>query len=213
MKKFFLLLTAGAWVLATSANAVEYGFDKSHTHIGFSVKHILGMVPGQFKDYDGTFSFEEKKPASSKIAVTIQAASISTDNDMRDNHLKTAEFFDVEKFPVLTFLSKKVSPAGENKYKVEGNLTLHGVSKPVTLDVEYMGSDTMMGAKIVGFSATTRIDRRDFGLTWSKVLESGNLMVGNDVNIALDVAGMDKAAMEKMKNRMKNGPKKPADKN
>lgn len=213
MKKLLLFLTAGVLVLASSSYATEYGFDRAHTHVGFSVKHILGMVPGQFKDYDGTFSFDEKKPTSSKIAVTIQAASISTDNDMRDNHLKTAEFFDVEKFPVLTFLSKKVSPAGENKYKVEGALTIHGVSKPVTLDVEYMGSDTMMGAKIVGFSATTHIDRRDFGLTWTKVLKSGNLMVGNDVTISLDVAGMDKASMEKMKKMMKGGPKKPADKN
>jgi polyisoprenoid-binding protein YceI len=210
MKKYFLLLAAFAFCAVTSVNAAEYGFDKAHSHIGFSVKHILSKVPGEFKDYDGSFSFDPANPQSGKIDVTIQAASISTDNDMRDHHLQSPDFFDAEKYPTITFKSTGVSKGdGDNKYTVVGDLTLHGVTKSVTLDVDYMGADTMplgkdgkMVANIVGFSATTKIDRRDYGLVWNKTLASGNLMVSNDVNITLDVAGMDKASLETMKKMM-----------
>jgi polyisoprenoid-binding protein YceI len=157
-------------------------------------------VPGEFRDYDGSFSFDPDKPLASKVSVVIQAASINTANDMRDKHLQSPDFFDVNKFPTLEFVSKKILKGdGDNQYKVVGDLTIHGVTKSVTLDATYLGKDTLMGAKIIGFSAATKIDRRDFGLTWSKILESGNLMVGNDVAITLDIAGMDKAGMEKMK--------------
>ena len=201
MKKFLLLLAIFGLLAATSVYAEEYVFDKAHTHIGFSVKHILGKVPGNFKEFDGTFKFDTKNPASGKIDVTIQATSINTDNEMRDKHLKTADFFDVEKYPALTYKSKKVSKVegSDNKYKVEGDLTIHGVTKPVSLDVEYLGGDTMMGARIVGFTATAKIDRRDFGLVWSKTLESGNLVVGNDVDILLDISGMAKADLKKLR--------------
>jgi len=211
MKKFFLLLTAFGFLAAASANATEYGFDKAHSHIGFSVKHVLSMVPGEFKDFDGSFSFDEKKPEASKINVTIQVASISTDNEKRDGHLKSPDFFDADKLPTVTFVSKKVEAAGDKTYKVTGDLTLHGVTKSVVLDVEYLGTDTMMGMDTIGFSASTKIDRRDFGLSWGqdKLSGAGNLIVGNDVKINIDVAGMSKAGMEKMKKMAKE---KPADK-
>jgi polyisoprenoid-binding protein YceI len=207
MKNFILLLAISGFLAATSAYATEYGFDKAHTHIGFSVKHILGKVPGDYREFDGSFSFDPKKPEASKVQVTIQSASINTGIEMRDKHLKSGDFFDVDKFPTLTYVSNKVSKVAgsDKKYRVEGDLTLHGVTKPVALDVEYLGADTLMGAKIVGFSATTRIDRRDFGLVWNKTLESGNLLVGNDVDITLDISGMDKASLEK---QMKASPKK-----
>ena len=211
MKKLFLLLTAFGFLAAASVNATEYGLDKAHSHIGFSVKHLLTMVPGEFKDFDGSFSFDEKKPGNGKVTVTIQAASIDTNNEMRNKHLKTPDFFDVEKYPTLTFVSKKVEAAGDKNYKVTGDLTIHGVTKPVVLDVEYMGTDSMMGMDTIGFSATTKIDRRDFGLSMGqdKLSTAGNMMVGNDVKITLDIAGMSKAGMEKMKKMMKD---KPADK-
>lgn len=210
MKKLFLLLAVSGFVAATSVNATEYGFDKAHSHIGFSVKHILGKVPGEFKDYDGTFTFDPAKPEASKVKVTIQAASINTDNDFRDKDLRSEKFFDVEKYPTLAFVSKKVSKGdGENQYKVEGNLTIHGVTKPVVLDVDYLGADKMpmdkegkMSAQIVGFSATTKVDRRDFGLSMGMTLPSGNLMVGNDVDITLDITGMDTASLKKMAEMM-----------
>lgn len=215
MKKLFLLLAVSGLLAATSVNATEYGFDKAHSHIGFKVKHILGMVPGEFTDYDGAFNFDPAKPEASKVKVTIQAASINTDNGMRDNDLRSEKYFDVAKYPTLTFVSTKVTKGdGENKYNVLGKLTIHGVTRPVTLDVDYLGADTMpmskdgkMTPKIVGFSATTKIDRRDYGLDMSMVLPSGNLMVGNDVNISLDMTGMDKASLEAMK-KMMSGTKK-----
>ncbi len=201
MKKLLLLLAGILVGAAVPAQAVEYAFDKAHTHIGFSVKHILGMVPGEFRDYDGAFSFDEKKPEAANVKIVIKSDSINTDNEMRDKHLRSPDFFDTEKFPDLTFVGKKNRKieGSENKYALVGDLTLHGVTKPVTLNVEYLGSDSMMGAKMVGFSAATRLDRRDFGLSWSKTLASGNLVVGNDVNIVLDVSGMEKGALEKMK--------------
>ncbi len=214
MKKIFLATTVVFFLgVLPPAGAAEYGFDKAHTHIGFSVRHILSPVPGEFKDYDGTFSFNPAKPESGKIQVTIQAASISTGNEMRDKHLQSPDFFDVEKYPTLTFVSKSVAKGdGDNQYKVTGDLTLHGVTKSVVLDVDYMGEDTMpMGkdgnsvAKIVGFSAATKIDRRDFKLDWGQDKLSGgkNLMVGNDVTITLDIAGMDKASLDKMSPKIK----------
>jgi polyisoprenoid-binding protein YceI len=211
MKKLSVFFAVAALLLASTAKATEYGFDKAHSHIGFSVKHILSKVPGEFKDYDGTFSFDPANPENGKVNVTIQTASISTDNEMRDHHLQSPDFFDAAKFPTLTFVSTKVSKGdGDNQYKVEGDLTIHGVTKSVVLNVDYLGADTMpmgkdgkMTANIVGFSATTKIDRRDYGLTFNKTLASGNLMVSNDVDITLDIAGMDKASLDKMMKMMK----------
>jgi polyisoprenoid-binding protein YceI len=221
MKKLSVFFAVAALLLASTAKATEYGFDKAHSHIGFSVKHILSKVPGTFKDYDGTFNFDPAKSEDGKVNVTIQTASISTDNEMRDHHLQSPDFFDAAKFPTLTFVSTKVSKGdADNQYKVEGDLTIHGVTKPVVLDVTYLGADTMpmdkegkMTANIVGFSATTKIDRRDYGLAFNKTLASGNLMVSNDVDITLDIAGMDKASLNKMAKMMKgSAPAKKAEK-
>jgi polyisoprenoid-binding protein YceI len=204
MKKMFLAALTLSLLAFTPLRATEYVFDKAHSNIGFTVSHILGKVPGKFTDYDGGFSFDPKSPEKSKIKVTIQTASINTGIDKRDEHLKSPDFFDAAKNPTLTFVSKKVTSAGDQKYSVVGDLTIHGVTKPVTLDVDYLGADEMMGTPIVAFSATTKIDRRDFGLVWGKdkVTAGGNLMVGNDVTIDLDIAGMDKEAAAKMMKAM-----------
>ncbi len=121
---------------------------------------------------------------------------------MRDHHLQSADFFDAPKYPTITFKSAKITAAGDNQYKVEGDLTMHGVTKSVVLDTTYDGSDVFMGNPIAGFTATAKIDRRDFNITFNKVLESGNLMVGNDVTITLDIALMSKTGLEKMKAMM-----------
>lgn len=216
MKKILWLLVALSLSTVSAVNATEYGFDKAHTHVGFSVKHILSMVQGEFKDYDGTFSFDPAKPEAGKVDVTIQTASISTDNDMRDHHLQSADFFDAATNPTITFKSTAVAKGdSDNQYKVTGNLTMHGVTKSVVLNVDFQGADVMqMGpngpeAKIAGFSATTKIDRRDFGLNWGqdKLTKAGNLMVANDVMIKLDIAGIDKAGADAMKKMKKGAPK------
>lgn len=214
MKKLFLAYFALSLFAFTPLWATEYIFDKAHSHIGFSVAHILGKVPGEFKDYDGGFSFDRANPGKSKVKVTIQVKSISTGVDRRDAHLQSPDFFDAEKYPTLTFVSKKVTSAGDQKYSVVGDLTIHGTTKSVTLDVDYLGQDNMMGTPIVAFSATTKIDRRDFGLIWGKdkITAGGNLMLGNDVTIQLDITGMDKAAAEKAQKMMKSAPQpKPTD--
>ena len=167
-------------------------------------------------------SFDADKPESSSVSVTIQAASVDTGVEMRDHHLKSADFFDADKFPTLTFVSTSVSKGeGDKEYNVVGDLTIHGVTKPVTLQATYLGADSMqmgkdksMVAKIAGFSATTKIDRRDFGLVWGedKLSSAGNLMVANDVQINLDITGQDLASLKKMKAMMSKMKKdKPAD--
>jgi len=202
MKRMFLAALAFSLLALSPLKATEYVFDKAHSHVGFSVSHILGKVPGEFKDYDGGFNFDSKNLDKAKVNVTIQVDSINTGIDKRDGHLKSPDFFDSAKFPTITFVSKKVTSAGDQKYSVLGDLTIHGVSKAVTLDTEYLGQDEMMGTPIVAFSATTKIDRRDFGLVWGKdkVTSGGNLMLGNEVTIQLDITGMDKVkAAEMMK--------------
>ncbi len=205
MKKFFLLFVVFGFLAVSSADATEYVIDKAHSTIGFSIKHMVTMVRGNFKDFDGTFSFDEKKPGAGKVKVTIQTASINTNNEGRDKHLQTPDFFDGAKYPTLTFVSKKVTANGDKQYKVVGDLTMRGATKPVTLDVEYLGADAFMDMDGVGFSATAKIDRRDFGLSMGqdKMTAAKNLMVGNDVNITLDIAGTSKASMEKMKKKQK----------
>lgn len=211
MKKILSLIAVLLFAAASSVWAEDYGFDKAHSQVGFAVKHVLSLTHGEFKDYDGTISFDEKKPEASKIDVTIKVDSIDTANEMRDHHLKTPEFFDVEKYPTITFKSTKVVKAGDKKYKVTGNLTMHGVTKTVILDVDYQGADMMMGMPVAGFSASTKIDRRDFGLTWGqdKLTAAGNLMVANEVEIKLDIALITKDALKKM---AEMGKKKAADK-
>jgi polyisoprenoid-binding protein YceI len=204
MKKLFLFLAAFSFLAVSTVRAEVYGFDKAHSNVGFTVRHALAPVNGEFKDFDGTIKFDDKKPEASKVSVTIQTASISTDNEGRDKHLQSPDFFDAEKFPTLTFKSTSVESAGDKKFKVTGDLTLHGVTKSVVLDVDYLGKDTMMGMDIAGFTATTKIDRRDFGLVWGqdKLTGAGNLIVANDVNINLNISLMTKASLEKMKKMM-----------
>lgn len=194
MRKKIAAFVLGLSILAVAPRlmAKEYTFDYAHSHIGFSVKHILTMVPGEFKQFEGTLVFDEKDPAKSSVKVTIPVDSINTNVDKRDAHLKSPDFFDAAKFPNLTFTSKKVEKAGAGKYKITGDLTIHGVTKSVVLDTEYLGTDEAFGAVTAGFTATTTIDRRDYGLSWGKTLASGNLVVGNDVKITLDIAANEK---------------------
>jgi polyisoprenoid-binding protein YceI len=189
-----LALALAAPVLS-EARAGDFAIDQSHSHVGFRVKHlVVSKVEGEFKDFDGSFSFDEKKPDASKVAFTIKAASINTNTAKRDEHLRSADFFDVQKFPTLAFESTKVEGAGKGKYKLSGNLTIHGVTKPVTFVVEYGGvsKDPWEGKTHTGFTATLRINRKDYGLTWNKALETGGFVVGEDVDITVEIEGIQK---------------------
>jgi len=195
---FFRILTISAFVImivSGLAGAAEYTIDKDHSHAGFQVRHIVAKLQGEFKEFDGSFSFDEKNLADATGTFTVKAASINTNHVKRDAHLRSPDFFDVEKFPDLTFVSKKVTSAGGKKYSLAGDLTIHGVTRPVTFEMEYLGSDkTPMGERHAGFSATLKINRKDFGIVWNKVLDSGGLLIGEDVDIDIQVEGIEKKA-------------------
>jgi polyisoprenoid-binding protein YceI len=181
--------------LPVLARADTWQIDPAHTNVEFTVRHMMiSNVKGQFQKTSGTVAVNGNDPASAKIDATIDASSIDTRVDKRDMHLKSPDFLDVAKFPTITFKSTKVEAAGPNKWKVTGDLTLHGVTKPVVLEVEGSGAPISdpMGNTRAGASATTTIKRSDFGLTWNKALEAGGVMVGDEVAISIDVEAIKK---------------------
>lgn len=166
-----------------------YNIDPSHSSASFSIKHMMiAKVHGAFEKMSGKLEYDAKNPLQSKIEVSIDAASVNTREAQRDQHLRSADFFDVEKYPAITFKSTRVE--GEpGDLKVIGDLTIHGVTLPVTLNVEGP-TDEMKdpwGNLKIGASATTKIKRKDFGLTWNAALEAGGFLVGDDVTVQLDV--------------------------
>ncbi len=177
------------------AHADTWQIDPAHTNVEFTVRHMMiSNVKGQFQKTSGTITANGNDAASAKIDATIDASSIDTRVEKRDGHLKSPDFLDVAKYPTITFKSSKVEADGPGKWKVTGDLTLHGVTKPVVLDVESNGAPIHdpMGNTRAGASATTKIKRSDFGLTWNKVLESGGVLVGDEVAISIDVEAIKK---------------------
>jgi polyisoprenoid-binding protein YceI len=149
-------------------------------------------VKGTFDDVSGTINFDEKNVGKSSVDVKIMTTSVDTRTAKRDEHLRSADFFDVTKYPEMTFVSKKIIGSGK-KFKVEGDLSMHGVTKPVTLAVEYLGaSKDPWGNMRAGFSATTKINRKDYGLTWNKALETGGVLIGDDVEVNIDIEAVKK---------------------
>jgi polyisoprenoid-binding protein YceI len=170
--------------------AVEtWQIDPSHSAIGFSVRHmVVSKTRGRFTKWDGQIRFDPKNPAGSSVEVTIDPASIDTADAQRDAHLKSPYFFDVEKFPAASFRSTKVEDRGGDRYRITGDLTVHGVTRPVVLEATYEGSGKdPWGGERSGFLATTTIDRKDFGLEWNKTLDTGGLLVGERVELTLEI--------------------------
>jgi polyisoprenoid-binding protein YceI len=187
-------------LLAGRAHAAAWEIDSSHSSAQFSVRHLMvSNVRGEFGKVTGTVDFDAKDPSKAKVEATIDAGTINTREQKRDEHLKSPDFFDVAKYPTITFKSKKVVAAGAGKLKVTGDLTIHGVTKEVTLDVEGPAMETKdpWGNQRTGAQATTKINRKDFGLKWNKVLDGGGVAVGDEVTITIDVEmtkKVDKAA-------------------
>ncbi len=183
MKRFSFALAA--LLAAAPAFATEYKFDQAHSQANFAVKHMMvSTVRGQFKIQDSSINYDAAAPANSTVSVTLDASSINTGQEKRDGHLKSPDFFDVAKFPTITFKSTKVEKSGEG-LKVTGDLTMHGITKPVTFDVEgpAVAGKNPWGQAVLGASASAKINREDFGLTWNKALESGGVLVGKEVTI------------------------------
>jgi polyisoprenoid-binding protein YceI len=179
-----LIVTA---MMVAGVHATEYALDYSHSQVGFKVKHmVISNVYGKFNEYDGSFSVVDGKLAT--LEGTVQAASIDTDNEKRDNHLRSADFFDAGKYPTLTM--KLLSVDGEDAM-VE--LTMRGVTKKVKMDLEFGGEIVdPWGNQRAGFQLEGKIDRKDFGLTWNKALETGGLVVGDEVKLIIAIEGKAK---------------------
>ena len=163
--------------------------DASHSSVLFSVRHlVISRVRGAFTRWQGTIQFDEEAPLSSKVSVQIEAGSIDTNEPKRDAHLRSTDFLDVERYPTLTFESTRIEPLPRRRYRVSGDLTMHGIVKPVDLDVELLGeSKDPWGNERIGFAARATISRLDFGLQWNQVLEGGGLVVGDAIDLEMDV--------------------------
>lgn len=193
MKNLILLVLV---LSSLGIKAETWVLDKDHTKVGFSVPHlVISTVEGRFKEIDGSIEFDPKNPKevkNFKIDVTIKADSIDTGNVKRDEHLRSKDFFDVKNQPVLKFLSKKVDYIADKKYKISGDLTMAGKTRPVTLDTTYIGEANAYEVKRVAFKAKTTVKREDFGLTWNDLMESGPV-VGSEVEIDLIIQAKRKA--------------------
>jgi polyisoprenoid-binding protein YceI len=183
-----LFATLGAVVLGVTATAAEtYTFDKVHSDVSFQIRHFLSKVRGRFTDYDGTIVADRAKPEASSVDFTIKATSIDTDNENRDKDLRSANFFEVEKYPDITFKSSKVTPKGQDRYDVTGTLTMHGVSKEITLPVTFLGTVNTGRGEKAGFETSITLNRKDFGIVWNRVLDTGGTTLGDDVIVSINV--------------------------
>jgi polyisoprenoid-binding protein YceI len=182
------LLTVGlSLVLAAPALADTYAVDKAHSEAAFQVRHILTKVRGTFRDFSGTINFDKATPENSSVEFRIKAASIDTGNQKRDDHLRTADFFDVGTHPEIVFKSTKVVSKGNNTFDVTGDFTMHGVTKSVVLPVTFLGEQEFGKGVKAGFETALTINRKDYGLTWNRALESGGVLVGEEVEIAINI--------------------------
>lgn len=183
-----LALTA----VAARADVTEYRIDPNHTLVGFDIRHFFARVNGRFKEFSGTVKLDDQDLSKSSVDVTIQAASINTENDHRDNDLRSAHFFMVDSFPTITFKSTKIVAGPDNSALVYGDLTMRGITRPVTLDSKFLGSmmDREMGGRIAGFEGKATINRKEWNILWNRTLDQGATMLGDDVNIKLQVEGV-----------------------
>ena len=180
------------------ANGIPtWEIDASHSGVHFSVRHlVVAKVRGRFTTFTGTLAFDEAAPERSSVEVRIDVGSINTGVDQRDAHLRSPDFFDAEKFPVISFVSRRVTRAADG-FRVTGDLTIRGITREVVLPVEYAGhTKDPWGGERAGFTARLAIERKDFGLTWNQLLEAGGVAVGDKVEIELEIEAVLKAAAE-----------------
>ena len=189
MKTIQLLALTTVTAIPAFASAATYDIDPAHTRVEFAVKHMMvSTVRGDFTKVSGTVTLDDKDLRKSSVHATIEAASITTGVDKRDAHLRSPDFFDVTKFPTLTFKSTKVEKAKDG-YTLHGELTMHGVTKPIVLEVDAPATEVkdMMGTWKRGATATATLNRKDFGLNWNKALESGGVLVSDTVNVTIEL--------------------------
>ena len=175
--------------MSATATAVKtIAIDKTHSEATFQVRHLVTKVRGRFTDLGGSIAFDEASPEASAVTFTIQAGSIDTGTPDRDAHLRSEDFFHVEQYPAITFVSTAIRARGGNEFDVTGDLTMRGVTKRITLPVSYLGTARdPWGKEKIGFETETTINRKDYGLVWNAALETGGFLVGDDVKISVSI--------------------------
>jgi len=174
--------------VTTTTATRTYKIDKSHSEAIFQVRHLVTKVRGRFTDFEGAIEFNEAAPEQSSVHFTINAKSIDTAEPDRDTHLRSADFFDIEKYPQITFVSTSIVKRGAETYDVTGDLTIHGVTRQIVLPVAHLGkAKDPWGNERLGFEAESSLNRKDFGLSWNAALETGGFLVGDEVKISLQV--------------------------
>ncbi|MBI3993269.1 MAG: YceI family protein [Candidatus Lambdaproteobacteria bacterium] len=173
-----------------------WNIDTAHSGISFTVRHmVVSKVRGKFADWKGTLTLDEEHPAQAVVEVAINAASIETGVADRDNHLRSADFLDAAQYPQIAFRSTAVKPAAKDRFKLSGDLTIRGVTRPVSLDVEFGGrAQDPWGNLRAGYSARVRLERKDFGLQWNQLLEAGGVLVGEQVDVEIELEAVKAAA-------------------
>jgi len=181
--------------------------DPAHSRIEFSVKHMMiATVRGRFTRFDGTLDLDEAHPERSHVEGKVEVDSLTTHQEQRDGHLRSPDFFDVDKYPEMTFHSTRIEPIDRQRFKVTGDLTTRDITRPVTFDVTYEGKvKDPYGNEKIGFSAQTRLNRKDFGLNWNVALEAGGWMVGDDVRVDIELEVMPEEAWQAMMQAFKPG--------
>lgn len=173
---------------ATEARAQSWTIDAAHSHVGFAIKHLMiATVRGQFTDVQGTVTADESDPTTAKIDISIATKSVTTGDEKRDGHLRSPDFFDVDRYPAMTFRSRRVEAKSMKTFRVTGDLTIRDVTREVVLDVQLLGrAKDPWGKEHAAFEASTKINRGDYGLTWNAALEAGGVLVGDEVKISIE---------------------------
>jgi polyisoprenoid-binding protein YceI len=179
-----------AVAIAEPASSAAHTFvmDKAHSEVGFRVRHLLSRTPGRFKDFEGHIQLDTATPEHSSVEFHIRAASVDTDQPDRDQHLRSADFFDVANHPEIVFRSESVRPTGSDRFDVTGILTIRGIQKRITLPVTYHGQTRdPWGNDRAGFSSAVTLNRKDFGIVWNAALDQGGLLLGDEVSVTLEI--------------------------
>jgi len=192
-----LMGIALALLLAAAPAAADetYTLDRAHSEVTFRIRHMMSRVSGSFGDFDGTIKLDREQPERSSVEFRIKSASIDTQNERRDTHLRSADFFDVEQHPEIVFKSTRVVPKGDNAFEVHGDLTMRGVTKPIVLPVTSLGEmKDPRGRAKAGWEAATTLNRKDYGIVWNQTLDTGGFVLGDEVEVAINLQAVKQEA-------------------
>jgi polyisoprenoid-binding protein YceI len=188
MRKTLSLIALVTLLTAIPAAAQgTFTVDTTHSNVGFKIRHLVSRVSGEFKEFEGTITADFQNLDASSVEFAITTASIDTGNEKRNGHLRSPDFFDAENFPQITFKSTKITKKQDDTYVVAGILNIRGVDRPVILNVDYLGEMQAMGGTRAGFEVSTTINRQDFGVSWNRTLDQGGLVLGDDVEIMINL--------------------------